>query len=192
LSRNIFAALHADPAPKAPSGSHGQTAEMTNGSTFTGVPNTDKEAIGMTENDWKPERWWYVIYADGRTYSAGPSKGASEVWCKTSDDDHRAKAKAKINRMLAVWAAAGKRGELPDFGEHENRLIKDYLDAMVQQGHAEGAEDEVAKSKWLDRRAYALARLHAHGWSYQRISEVLFLSRTGVQRLVERGTDVVP
>jgi DNA-directed RNA polymerase specialized sigma24 family protein len=103
----------------------------------------------------------------------------------TTEDDRT--AKAITNRMLAMWADAGKRGEIPDLGDYENELIGDYLDAMAEQTCAEG---EVAK--WSDRRAYALAKLHAHGWSYQRISDVVCLSRSRVQQLVERGADVVP
>jgi hypothetical protein len=46
----------------------------------------------MTENGWKPGRWWYVLYSDGRTYSSGPSKGAPEVWCETSDEEEAREA----------------------------------------------------------------------------------------------------
>lgn len=93
--------------------------------------------------------------------------------------------KAVADRILALWADAGPRGEIPDLGDLENELIGDYLDAMAEQACADA---EVAK--WSDRRAYALAKLHAHGWSLQRIADVICLSRARVQQLVERGRQV--
>lgn len=91
------------------------------------------------------------------------------------------------DRLLALWADAGPRGEIPDLGDYENELVGDYLDAMAEQACA-----ETAVAKWSDRRAYALAQLHAHGWSLARIAGVVCLSRARVQQLVARGTEVTP
>ncbi|KMV23324.1 hypothetical protein [Mycobacterium heckeshornense] len=103
----------------------------------------------------------------------------------TADDEA---ARAIGNRILELWARAGKRGEIPDLGDLENELIGDYLDAMAEQACA---ETQVAK--WADRRAYALARLHdTYGWPLQRIADAVCLSRARVQQLVERGRSVQP
>lgn len=40
-------------------------------------------------------RWWYVLYADGRTYTSGPSAGEPQIWCETSDE---VEAREALNR----------------------------------------------------------------------------------------------
>lgn len=46
----------------------------------------------MTEGGWTPGRWWYVYYADGRTYDTGPHEGQPQIWCETSNEDEAREA----------------------------------------------------------------------------------------------------
>lgn len=64
-------------------------------------------------------------------------------------------------------------------------LLQEYAVAMDEQA---AAEDRVAMC--TDRRASALAQLHAQGWPLSWIAEQVGLSRARVQQLVERGRGV--
>lgn len=92
------------------------------------------------------------------------------------------------DRIIDLWAHGDKDEDgCPDLGDLSNELIGDYLDAMAELANA-----KADVTTWSDRRAYTLAKLHAHGWSLARIAEAVCLSRARVQQLVERGRGVQP
>lgn len=75
--------------------------------------------------------------------------------------------------------------ERPQRTPEVDALLDKYRAAMAEQARVEA---ELAECS--DRRARALTKLHAHGWSFARIAKAVCLSRARVQQLVERGRDV--
>jgi DNA-directed RNA polymerase specialized sigma24 family protein len=70
---------------------------------------------------------------------------------------------------------------------NDHVMIDTYREATAAQARAEA---EVKAT--TDRRAYAVAQLHADGWSLGRIAGVLGVTRARVQQLVKRGRTVTP
>lgn len=45
-------------------------------------------------DEWKPTRWWRVLYVDGRRHGPGTYEGRRMIWCETSDEDEARTARA--------------------------------------------------------------------------------------------------
>ena len=55
--------------------------------TFTDGDLAELADAIMAGEEWKPGRWWRVIYADGRVWPDGHDlAGQRQVWCETSVD----------------------------------------------------------------------------------------------------------
>lgn len=86
------------------------------------------------------------------------------------------------NAMLAALATAHRTGKPANLGNYAHPAVIDYYQAMTDQAVAEASVTEST-----NRRAAAVAAMHADGWSYQTIANVIGLTRSRVQQLAERG-----
>jgi DNA-directed RNA polymerase specialized sigma24 family protein len=69
--------------------------------------------------------------------------------------------------------------------------IDDPLDRYQRAGLEQQAYEALV-TRMADLRARCLAELHVDGWTYAKIAQETGLSRSRVQKLVERGINVVP
>jgi hypothetical protein len=90
--------------------------------TANRIKHTDKEshvnesaASNITDDGWTPGRWWTVLYADGRTYSSGPSEGQLQMWCQTSDED-------EAREVVRTCPGGGKLYR--EYTRQETRLVE--------------------------------------------------------------------
>lgn len=74
-----------------------------------------------------------------------------------------------------------KQPAVDEFAIHLNRWWGQFLDASVEQQTAEAAVALCAA-----QRAYALAQLHAEGWSLAVIAEAAGLTKRRVCQLIAR------